>query len=157
MPTNVHPDLVWDSVSTKDISLILSLLRSGWFPYRNPDGDFAWCRNDKRTVVMLTETALSRAQKIRRKIPRAFEITENQSTEEVLAALSDSNVKPNTWVSDSVLCIYHTLNTHGYLRCIEARRGGLLAGASLFIDLGSVVVAETMLTLEPDSAKASFC
>jgi leucyl/phenylalanyl-tRNA--protein transferase len=157
MTTIIHPDLPTGPRSAAfTIDTLLQLLREGWFPYRTHEGAFAWCRNDVRAVIMLNEASSTKAKKILRPLPD-FAFAENENTNVVIEALSNPRIKPNTWIGSEVLHIYQILNGHGYLRCVEAYRESKLAGAALLIDLGNVVVVETMLTLASNGSKAALC
>lgn len=146
------------STSESTFEFIMAQLSQAYFPYLSFDtGHFCWARGETRTVVWLNDKTVAKAGKMLRKISRKYTITENESSDEILALLSDDRYKAGSWVKDEVTEIYRILATRGHMRSIEARFDGELAGALVGIDLGNVFIAETLLTIQPDSSKACLC
>ena len=136
---------------------ILGKLNQALFPYYDDEGAFCWDRRDTRSIIRLNPETLKKADRMLSRVPIKYSFTENQSLGEVIELLGDESIKQNTWVQGEVVDVYRVLADHGRLHSIEARLDGELAGAVCGIDLSSVFIVETLLTIGSDSSKAALC
>jgi leucyl/phenylalanyl-tRNA--protein transferase len=132
---------------------ILRCYLSGFYPYWDEDvGKFYWDCNPRRTYVHLNAKTEKKARSLLKSVSQRFDVTEEKHVEEVLAALSNEKIKPNTWVQGPVIDVYRILHAHGYLVSLEVQHNGRLAGAVLGLRLPGVLILETMFSYEAESS-----
>lgn len=137
-----------------DISMILSKIKEGYYViFDRKENKFNWITGETRSIIDLNPQNVQKSEKMIKKITENFEVFENKNTEEVLKHFSDERIKPNSWIQGEVLEIYKLLEQEGYLVTIEAYLSNKLAGAILAIDLGGVIMGETMFSIVPSASK----
>lgn len=137
----------------------VGLYSIGFYPFFDrEEKSFYWTREENRSVILLSNPELpARVQKMTRGVDHKFEIRWNSSKREVIQALSDENIKQNTWVTGGVKDVYCELAETDFLWTIEAWNSGALSGALLGINLQGVFLAETMFALEENASKICLC
>jgi leucyl/phenylalanyl-tRNA--protein transferase len=138
---------------------ILSRYAAGYFPLYDLEDRFYWERLPVRAIIPLNAQAAATARRIAARPRNKFILRHTAAVEQVLAALQDRSVKPDTWVRREVAAIYRLLHTAGLLQTTEAydRATGRLAGALLGLVLPGTFIAETMFSLQSDASKVCLC
>jgi leucyl/phenylalanyl-tRNA--protein transferase len=133
---------------------LLAAYRSGLFPMRvGTDGPIGWWSPDPRGIIPLDGLRVSRSL---RRACRRFDITVDQSFENVMRACGDRS-RPDGWIDDSFIQAYTRLHELGWTHSVEARtREGALAGGVYGVAIGGLFAAESMFHRETDAGKVAL-
>jgi leucyl/phenylalanyl-tRNA---protein transferase len=128
---------------------VLAAYRSGLFPMHLPDGRLGWWSPFRRGVIPLDGLVVSRS--LRRSV-RRFEVTVNQSFEEVIEACADPS-RLGSWIDEDIRTAYTKLHDLGWAHSVEAWSGDRLAGGFYGVAIGGAFFGESMFHRERDASK----
>lgn len=140
-----------DSKITSEI--LLSAYRQGYFPMaESRTGPIYWYSPDPRAIIPLDGFHVSRSlrQILRRRI---FAVTFDTAFEEVIRACSD---RPQTWISDEIICVYTELHRLGHAHSLETWRAGALVGGLYGVSIRGAFFGESMFSREPNASKIAL-
>lgn len=133
--------------------MLLLAYRQGYFPMaESRTGPIYWYSPDPRAIIPLDGFHVSRSlrQVLRRRI---FTVTVDTAFEEVMRACSD---RPQTWISDEIICVYTDLHRLGHAHSLETWRAGALAGGLYGVSIGGAFFGESMFSREPNASKVAL-
>jgi leucyl/phenylalanyl-tRNA--protein transferase len=150
-PPDDHPDDLWAIGADLHPGTLLAAYRLGLFPM--PLGEqLGWFSPARRGVVSLEPFSPSRSL---RRARRRYEIRVDTAFPEVVAGCARPG-HPASWIDDSILDAYGTLNELGWAHSVEAWDGEGLAGGLYGVEIAGLFAAESMFHVRTDASKAAF-
>ncbi len=130
--------------------------RSAIFPWFEEGEPILWWSPDPRCVIWPDEIRMTRSlTKTQRK--GHLQIRENTSFREVMAACAEPRVgSAGTWITETMLNAYGTLNQLGIAKSIEVWQGEKLVGGLYGVVVGRVFVGESMFSRVSDASKIAL-
>lgn len=151
---------------TTNLDAIIARYLAGFYPDFAGGKTLFWERRQQRAVIMLNEQTVARARHMLKKdfkrgqakACQDYVVTYNTDILAVLSALSNEQIKANSWVQGEVMDIYQTLHSAGHVRTSEAYDvNGQLVGGTLELQFGNVYLAETMFQITYSASKWCLC
>ena len=138
-----------------DPELLLRAYASGVFPMAESadDPEIFWVRPDLRGIIPLDafHVPSSLAKTIRH---GTFEVRFNTAFEAVMRGCAEQrDVRPSTWINDTILSAYTALHHHGHAHSVEAWHQEVLVGGLYGVSLGSAFFGESMFSRKTDASK----
>ncbi len=153
-PAELGPDDLVGITRTLNPGLVLQAYRQGIFPWPVKQGVVPWASPDPRAHFPLWPDR-PWPRTVRRALLRGFEVTVDQSFEEVLCACGKTRAE-GTWITPDIVSTYCELHRLGWAHSIEVRRGGVLKGGLYGLAVGGLFAGESMFHLETDASKVAF-
>ncbi len=134
-------------------ALLVRAYCAGFFPMADSRrGRIRWYSPDPRAVIPLE--AFHVPHSLRRTIRRGrFAVRVNTAFGAVIRACAD---RPETWISDEIVCAYEALHTLGLAHSVETWRDGRLVGGLYGVALGGAFFGESMFSRETDASKVAL-
>jgi len=135
--------------------ILLQAYRSGIFPMApsRDSTELNWYDPDPRGVLPIAE--LHVPKKLQRTIKkRPYRITFDKAFEGVMRGCAD--VRPDTWINDSIIKLYTALHKQGYAHSAEAWQEGKLVGGVYGISMGGAFFGESMFSTATDASKIAL-
>lgn len=139
--------------------MIFNAYQRGIFPWYEDENWVYWFATHPRFVLHPEKLHISHSLKkaIRKK---SYDITINQSFEEVMASCASSLRKnqEGTWISERFQVAYTTLHRMGYAHSFEYRQpeSQELLGGFYGVQIGRVFYGESMFAKVADASKIAF-
>ncbi len=131
---------------------LLAAYRSGIFPMPI-DRTLAWWSPDPRGVLPLAGLRVSRS--LRRSIKR-FEVTVDESFDEVVTACADPDRPFGNWITIEIREAYLRLHHLGWAHSVETRLDGELVGGLYGVAIGGLFAGESMFHRATDASKVAL-
>ncbi|HWA13391.1 MAG TPA: leucyl/phenylalanyl-tRNA--protein transferase [Burkholderiales bacterium] len=135
---------------------LIEAYRNGIFPWFGEGEPILWWSPDPRMVLFPDELKVSRS--LARTLRRGeFELRADTSFRQVIEACAAPRPgQDGTWITADMMAAYSELHARGIAHCIEAWRGGELAGGLYGIALGRAFYGESMFSCATDASKVAF-
>ncbi len=156
-PMLAEPDgllAIGGNLSTERLLLAYS---NGIFPWYNEGDPVHWYAPHERFVLFPHEMLISKSMaNVLKK--RKFQITSNQSFEQVITACSTIKRKGQngTWITDEMKQAYLKLHIEGYAHSVEVWEMDKLVGGLYGVIVNKVFCGESMFTLVPNASKVAL-
>ncbi len=131
---------------------VVEAYRSGAFPMPHEDTVLWWSPMDRGVLLpggLRISTSLRRSM-------RRFEMTVDQSFEEVIDACADPG-RPGSWINRDIRDAYVRLHRLGWAHSVETRDGeGRLVGGLYGLAIGGLFAGESMFHHATDASKVAL-
>ncbi len=138
--------------------MLFSAYLQGIFPWFNEEDPVLWWSPNPRFVLLPEELHIpTRFRRYLKTHPFTFKA--NTNFEQVIAhcAQVKREGQKGTWITEDIQKAYCEFHRLGYAHSFEAYKDNELIGGFYGVLIGSIFFGESMFTLEPDAAKATFC
>ena len=156
-PMLAEPDGLLAIGGNLSIERLLLAYSNGIFPWYNEGDPVHWYAPHERFVLFPYEMLISKSMaNVLKK--RKFQITSNQSFEQVITACSTIKRKGQngTWITDEMKQAYLKLHIEGYAHSIEVWEMDKLVGGLYGVIVNKVFCGESMFTLVPNASKVAL-
>jgi len=135
--------------------MLLRAYSIGMFPMAESadDPEIFWVEPEIRGILPLDSFHVSKS--LAKDVRRApFEIRFDTAFDAVIAACGEATeVRPSTWINDTIRALYSTLHHFGHTHSVEAWDGDDLVGGLYGVSLGSAFFGESMFSRRTNASK----
>ncbi|MEY2985069.1 MAG: Leucyl/phenylalanyl-tRNA--protein transferase [Cyanobacteriota bacterium] len=136
-----------------DVDYIISQYAQGLFLMADDDDQLGWYQSDHHALIPLDQ---------RFRYPKSLQRVLNQNrftvaiNRDFTAVCQGCANRQQTWISDTLITVYHHLHQAGWAHSFETWEGDRLAGGILAIAIRGALIGESMFYNVPEGSKVAM-
>lgn len=138
-----------------EMLLFYSIGANPFFLNETMSGPMGWVKFSHRGIQRLDNIHIGEKQK-RDVFSKKFEFRINQGFEECLRCCADLAREGVTWLNEDLMRGYGKLHEMGFCHSFEAWQDGKLAGGAFGVQLGSLMIIESIFHRANNAGKAAY-